>query len=106
MNTNSTKIFVSYTLRDGLVTDKILQYLYCNLAEVSSPFIHLIEEKNTNCGQLRLLKMLLSSHLLILIESPLVYRSPWVLLELFFCRLKFMPILKIKTEELKLLEHI
>lgn len=106
MNTNIIKVFVSYTLRDGLVTDKILQCLYANLAEVSSPFIHLIEEKNTKCGQLRLLKILLSSHLLIILESPLVYRSPWILLELFLCRLKLMPILRIKTRELKRLENL
>jgi hypothetical protein len=94
MNSN-LNIFVSYTRRDGLVSKDFLQKLFGKLSNFSTPFIHALEPQELPFQEIRVLKALMKSHLVILIESPLIYRSPWVNLEILLSRLKLIPVIKI-----------
>lgn len=93
-----SKIFVSYTTRDGLVTPKVLKLVESNLQEICSPFIHAVAPNSKEITQFGVMKKLLSSHILILIESPSISRSPWVKLELLFAKLMLMPVIRLNIE--------
>ncbi len=95
----STRIFVSYTLRDGTVSLAHLNYLYDNLREICHPFIHAVNSKMNEGGQIRVITELLRSHLLLIIESPDVYKSPWVRIELLLSKLKLMPVIHLPIDQ-------
>ncbi len=101
MTNKETKVFVSYTQRDGYVTNDILHGFHCNLSQISLPFVHLIDRSPIRFfEQLHVIRELFSSHMLILIESPMVHKSPWVKLELLISRLKLMPVIRLSLEDL------
>jgi hypothetical protein len=93
-------LFVSYTRRDGEVTDELLERLHAHLAGVCNPFIHAIEERKVVLRQGGVLSALLCSHVLLLLESPETRRSPWVRLELGLSRLRLIPVIRINVAEI------
>lgn len=93
-----SRIFVSYTTRDGLVTPKLLKLVENNLQEICSPFIHAVAPNHKEINQFGVMRNLFLSHILILIESPSISKSPWVKLELFFARLMLMPIVRLNID--------
>lgn len=93
-------VFVSYTRRDGVVTDAMLRRLGSHLETICSPFIHALVEKQITHQQLTVLRALFRSHLVILLVSPESFQSPWVRLEIFLARLLLRPIIKIEAKEL------
>lgn len=95
------KIFVSYTLRDGLVTADLLEGLHRHLAEVCSPFIHVIEAPRLRHQQLAVLWALVRSRAVVLIVSPSVRQSPWVRLEVALGRLLRRPIITLDVAVLR-----
>ncbi len=101
MRNNSARVFVSYTKRDGQVTKPLLEKLYRNLIQVCRPFIHFSSPGSQRLQQANVIKELMLSHILIIIESPLVYKSPWVKIELLLSRLKMMPIVRLYPHEIE-----
>jgi len=99
---NKARVFISYTKRDGAVTNRLLQSLHDNLDEVSSPFIHALRPQTRPFQQFAVIKALLCSHFVLVVESPSVYRSPWVRLELLLAKLRLMPVLKISVDQIRL----
>lgn len=95
------KIFVSYTLRDGQVTADLLEGLRRHLAEVCSPFIHVLEAPRLRYQQLAVLWALLRSGAVVLIVSPLVHQSPWVQFELAVGRLLRRPVILLDVAVLR-----
>ncbi len=93
-------VFVSYTRRDGVVTDAMLRRLGNHLSTVCSPFIHALVEKQITHQQLTVLRALFRSHVVILLVSPESLQSPWVRLEILLARLLLRPIIKIDAKEL------
>ena len=94
-------IFVSYTRRDGKVRENLLRRLHDHLAEVGVPFVHMVAESRHCHQQFAVIRALMRAHLLILIESPCVYRSPWVKFELLLSSLRFTPLIRLRIEDLE-----
>lgn len=95
------RVFVCYTKRDGSVSNILLEKLSNNLQEICFPFIHDIDNEIYKFQQFSVLKFLFKSHILLLIESPYVYKSPWVKIELLISKIKMQPIITISATELK-----
>lgn len=94
------RLFVSYTRRDGVVTQELLTRLNAHLVGVCTPFIHALEEKNLSHQQLRVILALFRSHAVLLLRSPEVRRSPWVRLEMCIARFLLLPVIMLDAEEL------
>lgn len=91
------KIFVSYSRRDGVVTTAMLELLERHLCEVCTPFIHCLHGSNRRWEQIHVLRALLTSHTLLLIESPAADSSPWVKLEVWLARILCMPQIRLNA---------
>lgn len=98
------RFFVSYTRRDGVVTSALLAPLRSRLNQFGVPFIHELQPKHprTNAWreQARIVRALMRSDIVILLETPLVYQSPWVRFELAVARLLLRPVLKLDAGNL------
>ena len=97
------KIFVSYSRRDGVVTKPMLELLDKHLREVCIPFIHCLHGTNRRWEQVHVLRALLASHTLLLIESPAAESSPWVRLEVGLARLLCRPLIRLRASDLGIL---
>lgn len=95
-----TKVFVSYTIRDGHVTPSLLKILEGNLREICTPFIHATLPDYNNMKQIGVMRHLFQSHMVLLIDSPLVRKSPWVKLELFLAKILLMPIVTVSVDKI------
>ena len=98
------RLFVSYTRRDGQVTTTLLSPLRTKLERVGVPFIHESCHEDSIASlfrqQVRIILELLRCDVVILLDSPLVYRSPWVRFELALARLFFRPVLILNVTKL------
>jgi hypothetical protein len=72
----------------------MLAHLHNRLLSVSQPFTHAINEP-AGFQQYHVLRALLRSHLVVLVESPGVHQSRWVRLELAFARITGIPIVRL-----------
>ena len=95
------RVFVSYTTRDQTVSEALLVFVEAWLAGVSRPFVHQPTRRKDRFEQTRVIRALLRSHILIVLESPSVDQSPWVRLELLIGRLKMMPIVRLRVEDVR-----
>jgi hypothetical protein len=93
-------IFVSYSRRDGVVTKAMLELLDKHLREVCVPFIHCLHGSDRRWEQFHVLKALLASHTVLLIESPAAAASPWVRLEVRLSRLLCRPLIRLRASDL------
>lgn len=92
-----TQVFVSYTKKDGLVTNELLHRIAANLSDVCDAYVHALALGEGRFEEVRVIRKLLGAQLLILLESPAVYDSRWVRFELALARLKMMPIVKVRA---------
>ena len=97
---NKVRGFISYTKCDGTVTNRVLQRLQDNLDEISYPFIDAVRSQSPRFQQITVIKALLLSHFLLVVESPSVYQSPWGRLKLLLAKLRLMPVLRISIEQI------
>jgi hypothetical protein len=93
-------VFVSYTIRDGMVTTALLYRLHTYLSGMCRPFIHAVEKRNLSCQQLGVLRALLRADMILLIVSPAVRRSRWVMLELWLGHLLLRPVIRLNASDL------
>ncbi|MDH5387157.1 MAG: toll/interleukin-1 receptor domain-containing protein [Gammaproteobacteria bacterium] len=98
-------IFVSYTRRDGMVTNTLLHELNDYLHSICTPFIHAVEEPNIYWQQLSVVNALFRSHAILLIGSPSVNQSPWVKFELFLAKVLLIPVLHLDASFIINLKH-
>jgi hypothetical protein len=94
------RIFVSYSRRDGAVTSETLRVLNTHLQGVSKTFIHCLCESESQWEQVRVLWALITSHAVLLVESPAIDSSRWVRLELRIARFIGLPLMRIKASDL------
>lgn len=94
------RLFVSYSRRDGLVTSEILETLDAHLRAVCAPFIHCLHGSGSRWEQVRVLRALLASHAVLVVESPATATSSWVRLELGIARLLCRPVLRLQATDL------
>lgn len=93
-------IFISYTSRDTCVSDAALIKAKSLFSQHSTVFVDRLSEKSRWHPQFAIMFNVLRSHLLVVIESRSVYRSPWVLLELLLAKLTLTPIIRLPIESL------
>lgn len=84
-------LFVSYTVRDGLVEAAKLRQLAKRLEEFSHPYIDLLEHR---CGghQPSVWKALQRADALLLCATPCLFRSPWVVQEWLAAKRRRLPV--------------
>jgi hypothetical protein len=98
-------LFVSYTRRDGTITNNMLIQLNNYLGSVCTPFIHAVEESKLKNQQIAVIKALIKSHAILLVESPEIMKSKWVKLELFIARLLLLPIIRLNHQDINEIMH-
>jgi hypothetical protein len=96
---------VSYTRRDGMVTDEMLRGLHAALTRVSQPFIHAVEEPRLRHQQLAVVAALIRSSVVVLVVSPFCHLSPWVRFELGLAKLLRRRIIRVRVTELVAWQH-
>jgi hypothetical protein len=94
------KIFVSYSRRDGIINEKALQLIQRYLQGIGKPFVHCLQNSCVKFEQLHVMLELITSHAVLLIDSPAARNSKWVKIELFTARLLFRPIFRIDAKDL------
>jgi hypothetical protein len=73
-------IFVSYTVRDGLVSRRLLKEVAAHVARTASPYIDLLD----NCSddpQEALINALGKADGILIVLTPSLWASPWVRFE-------------------------
>lgn len=71
------KVFVSYTVRDSIVTEDLLNQVHKMLVSFSDPYIDLIHNDSAD-KQARVKQELVESDVVLLLESDATSISPWV----------------------------
>ena len=92
-------IFVSYTIRDGLVTRPTLERLCSLLAPLGRAYIDLLHNVSSN-PQLHVLRTLRNASSLIAIVSPKFLVSEWVRFELGVAAVRGIPIRTLSIDQL------
>ena len=96
-------VFVSYTQRDGQVTNQLLVALRAHLATGSKPFVHLLEMPTLHWQQLSVCLAVLRAEVVILIVSPAIGESRWVRFELWLARMLGLPVVPL---DIAVLRHV
>ena len=89
------KIFVSYTTKDSYIEANYLQSVYEKVSTVGNVYIDLLHNDSID-KQNRVYKELITSDVLILIESDSVNKSYWVEWEIALAQKISIPIIKLK----------
>ncbi|WP_170075068.1 hypothetical protein [Paraclostridium dentum] len=91
------KIFISYTVRGGLITIENLNRFRNNLNQLGilNVYIDILDNNNVKNPQEKVINELKSSTLVCLIDTPCINKSPWVNRELLLSNCLSKPIIKI-----------
>lgn len=96
-------IFVSYTTRDQEITLHILNEVSTKLKQIGYVYIDLINNNSLN-KQKRVFDELDNSDVLILLISPNVYKSKWVIKEIERANQRLIPIISFTINEMNTLD--
>lgn len=94
-----SKVFVSYTIRDGFITKRYLVNIEKKLSKNFNVFIDMLDNDSNN-QQIRVIKELIDSDIVLLIKTCDIYKSPWVRLELSLAIKNRKPILIVDSYNL------
>lgn len=92
------KIFLSYTIRDGLVNEQFLRRLESEMCKYCNVYIDLIHNKSIN-PQEEVVEQLLASDYVIQIVSPAIHESKWATLERWLAKTNNIPIIDVKFSD-------
>jgi hypothetical protein len=87
-------VFVSYTLRDGVLSVPVLAQLGETLSSAASPYIDVLHNSDRDPQQ-RVYRELARAELLLLCRTPAALSSPWVRLELAVAAERRIPVLEL-----------
>ena len=90
-------IFVSYTLRDGVLCVDRLADLATSLTAFGSPYVDVLHNRAED-PQSYVLQQLAESELVVACKTPAFFESPWVLIEMSAATARRLPILFITIE--------
>ncbi len=91
------RIFVSYTLRDGVLSPDRLASLASSLAPFSSPYVDVLHNRSED-PQRHVLRQLMACELLLACKTPGFLESPWVRLELSLAAAGALPVVAVTIE--------
>ena len=92
-------IFVSYTLRDGLLNPGLLSGLEYLLSEVGTPYIDILHN-NSPRPQEHVMAMLNEASVFCACVTPGFHQSEWVRLECAMARKLNLPVMKLDGQSL------
>lgn len=95
----NTKIFISYTLKDGILTIDFFKNLKSVVKGLCSSYIDILDNDSIN-KQARVEDELLKSDLLILIKTHKVNKSDWVKKEILIAQENNIPIIEYEYSDL------
>lgn len=87
-------VFISYTLRDGLITRAILKRINDKLCGKCNLFIDLLHNKSAN-PQAEIFLKVASSNVVMQINTPAIRESEWVTLERDCAKSKGIPVYEV-----------
>jgi len=87
-------VFVSYTLRDSIVTEEYLRTVSDTVAEFAKPFVDIIHNEADD-KQGYVMEQLDRSNLVLLITTSSITTSKWVMAEVNRAKSKSIPIIRI-----------
>lgn len=94
------RLFVSYTRRDGCISDEMLMGLYESLCTHCKPFIHSVLQDSLRFQQLGVILALLRADVFLLVQTPGCLNSPWVRAELAIAKVLRLPMYRVAAGEL------
>jgi hypothetical protein len=97
-------IFVSYTLRDGLLDINTLRSLEADLMCTGNPYIDVLHNRSTR-PQEHVMEMLSQASILLAFVTPAFFSSPWVRVELVTAIRRRMPIVFVRPVKNKCRLH-
>jgi hypothetical protein len=98
------KIFVSYTLRDGILNMQRLREVESILTQFGDPYIDLLHNKSLN-PQRHVVTMLYKASILLAFLTPNFYESNWVQFELMVAKMRGIPIINLDLLESELMAY-
>ncbi len=96
------KIFVSYTLSDGIITIDKLTFLKEFLSKKHNVFIHAVDSLKENVNQAEVIEKLKNSDITLLLFTEGCLNSAWVNLEVELSNLFDIPIITIDAMQLNM----
>lgn len=93
-------IFISYTIKDKEISIYKLKNISKKLKQIGYVYVDLINNDSVN-KQARVFQELDNSNVVILIISPNIYQSQWVLKELERAKEKSIPIIPLTIKEIE-----
>lgn len=93
----STNVFISYTMRDGEISHQTLQHYVDILSPQCDVYVDCLYDHHRRHPQLTIIRRIVGAHLVLVLVSRSVYKSPWVLFEIAVAKLLFKPIARIKV---------
>ena len=93
------KIFVSYTLRDGVLNSTLLSKLEHLLSEVGAPYIDILHNDSPH-PQEHVMAMLNEASVFCACVTPGFHQSEWVQLECAMARKLNLPVIKLDGRSL------
>lgn len=84
-------VFVSYTIRDGFISEKELRHLDLGLRWFGTPYIDLLHNGSSD-PQKKVMASLVHSDVFIACATPLYFSSEWVQIELALALALHIPI--------------
>ena len=91
------RIFVSYTTKDAVIDENLLNWISNLLTSCGRPFVDLLHNDSPD-RQFRVERELYSADILLLLESSSVKDSRWVLWELQQAQNLDIPIIRIRVD--------
>lgn len=96
-------IFISYTTKDQEITLHSLSKISIKLEQIGYVYVDLINNNSLN-KQKRVFDELDNSDVLILLISPSVYKSKWVIKEIERANQQLIPIIPFTINEMNILD--
>jgi hypothetical protein len=93
-------IFVSYTLRDGVLSKESLTSLRGELSTYADTYVDILDNKAPD-PQAHVLAMLQKADVLLVCETRGFYMSKWTQLELAVAKQRNIPIFRVTAEQLR-----
>jgi|UPI00076AE0E5 hypothetical protein len=92
------KVFISYTLRDSFVSKEFLIAVSSVVSEFAIPFVDILHNHSDN-KQAYVMEQLDSSNIVLLISTPSIVKSEWVMTEVMYANKQLIPIISIPLKE-------
>ncbi len=100
MQKNSKHTFISYTVRDGFINNDILGRIKTYFENFGTSFIDLLDN-DSHSKQERVFMEIEKADSFVLLKTPQIMNSPWVLKEIEKAKSQCLPIINLNLKEIE-----